>query len=298
MPSYATCHIFAATVQRVTSDAVAHIIDSAPSAYRWGAQGVSPLRMYHAPLPSPLHHAAAELRTQPPARLFEALCRAACGAHNTAALAYVFGFCTHYALDRVTHAFLEAQADRLSLYLPNYSAEARRKLVESDIDGILITNYIAAAPAEFEAFRLLDPSAAECTVLARVLAGAAKSACGARVSPAAVYRSLHDMRRVLHLTHSGSHIRGRLVHLERLAGKAGLASSLIRPAEPLAADCANQSHRPWSSGNGERTESFCDLFDAAVPLAVSLQRAVLERYYQQKPLDPRFFPTNFCGAAT
>lgn len=55
---------------------VAHIIDSAPSAYRWGAQGVSPLRMYHAPLPSPLHHAAAELRTQPPARLFEALCRA------------------------------------------------------------------------------------------------------------------------------------------------------------------------------------------------------------------------------
>ena len=77
MPSYATCHIFAATVQRVTSDAVAHIIDSAPSAYRWGAQGVSPLRMYHAPLPSPLHHAAVELRTQPPARLFEALCRAA-----------------------------------------------------------------------------------------------------------------------------------------------------------------------------------------------------------------------------
>ena len=62
MPSYATCHIFATTVQRVTSDAVAHIIDSAPSAYRWGAQGVSPLRMYHAPLPSPLHHAAAELR--------------------------------------------------------------------------------------------------------------------------------------------------------------------------------------------------------------------------------------------
>ena len=62
MPSYATCHIFAATVQRVTSDAGAHIIDSAPSAYRWGAQGVSPLRMYHAPLPSPLHHAAAELR--------------------------------------------------------------------------------------------------------------------------------------------------------------------------------------------------------------------------------------------
>ena len=122
MPSYATCHIFAATVQRVTSDAVAHIIDSAPSAYRWGAQGVSPLRMYHAPLPSPLHHAAAELRTQPPARLFEALCRAACAAHNTAALAYVFGFCTNYALSRVTSRFIDEQADRLVTYMPGLSA--------------------------------------------------------------------------------------------------------------------------------------------------------------------------------
>lgn len=298
MPSYATHHIFAATVQRVTGDSAAHIAATYPAGYRWGAQGPDPLYYYHAPFSGALGRLARRMHTEPPGALFEALCAAAVQQHDAAALAYVFGFCTHYALDRVTHAFLQAQADRLSLYLPNYSAEARRKLVESDIDGILIANYIAAAPAEFEAFRLLDPSAAECTVLARVLAGAAKSACGARVSPAAVYRSLHDMRRVLHLTHSGSHIRGRLVHLERLAGKAGLASSLIRPAEPLAADCANQSHRPWSSGSGERTESFCDLFDAAVPLAVSLQRAVLERYYQQKPLDPRFFPTNFCGTAT
>ena len=127
MPSYATCHIFAATVQRVTSDAVAHIIDSAPSAYRWGAQGVSPLRMYHAPLPSPLHHAAAELRTQPPARLFEALCRAACGAHNTAALAYVFGFCTNYALSRVTSRFIDEQADRLVTYMPSLSSAGRER---------------------------------------------------------------------------------------------------------------------------------------------------------------------------
>lgn len=159
MPSYATCHIFAATVQRVTSDAVAHIIDSAPSAYRWGAQGVSPLRMYHAPLPSPLHHAAAELRTQPPARLFEALCRAACAAHNTAALAYVFGFCTNYALSRVTSRFIDEQADRLATYMPGLSAAARRQLAASDIDGIMIEDYIDTASADYAAYRLLDADA-------------------------------------------------------------------------------------------------------------------------------------------
>ena len=171
MPSYATCHIFAATVQRVTSDAV----------YRWGAQGVSPLRMYHAPLPSPLHHAAAELRTQPPARLFEALCRAACAAHNTAALAYVFGFCTNYALSRVTSRFIDEQADRLATYMPGLSAAARRQLAASDIDGIMIEDYIDTASADYAAYRLLDADAPECTAAARVLAQAVQRSV--RTSP-------------------------------------------------------------------------------------------------------------------
>lgn len=297
MPSYATHHIFAATVQRVTGDSTAHIAASYPAGYRWGAQGPEPLSLYHTPFPSQTRRLAQRMRTEPPAPLFEAMCEAAVQEHNTAALAYVFGFCTNYALSRVTNAFIDAQADRLALYMPGYSAEARRKLVESDIDGIMIANYIAADPATFEAYRLLDPSAAECTVLARVLSHAAKSVYGMRVPPAAIYHSLHDMRRVLHLTHSGSHARGRLQRFERLLGKSGLASSHIRPAEPLAADCANQEHRVWLSDGAERTDSFFDLFDAAVPLAVSLQRAVLERYYQQKPLDLRFFPTDFTGTA-
>ena len=295
MPSYATCHIFAATVQRVTSDAVAHIIDSAPAAYRWGAQGTAPLRMYHAPFPSPLHHAAAELRTQPPAKLFEALCKAACDAHNTAALAYVFGFCTNYALSRVTSRFIDEQADRLVTYMPGISAAARRQLAASDIDGIMIENYIDTASADYAAYRLLDADAPECTASARVLAQAVHETFGTRVSPAAVYRGMHDMRHILHLAHNGTPLRGRLQHLERLLGKAGMASAFIRPAEPLAADCANREHRSWQSANGERTESFCDLFDAAVPLAVSLQRAMLDRYFQDKPLDPRFFPSDFNG---
>ena len=87
--------------------------------------------------------------------------------------------------------------------------------------------------------------------------------------PAAVYRGMHDMRHILRLAHGGVPVRSRLQKLEHLLGRSGMASSFIRPAEPLAADCANREHRPWQSANGERTESFGDLFDAAVPLAVS-----------------------------
>ena len=186
MPSFTPHHIFAATVQRVTGDSAARIAAAYPAGYRWGAQGPEPLLLYHLPFPSQLHRLAHRMRTEPPAELFEALCAAAAQERNTAALAYVFGFCTNYALDRVTHAFIQAQADRLALFMPGYSAEARRKLAESDIDGILIADYIAAEPAKFEAFRLLDPNAPECTVLARVVSHAAKQAYGTRVAPASV----------------------------------------------------------------------------------------------------------------
>ena len=295
MPYFATHHIFAATVQRVTGESAARIAAAYPAGYRWGAQGADLLAYYHAPMPDPLARLARRLHSAPAGALFEALCEAAVQRHDTAALAYVFGFCTHYALDRVTHAFLEAQADRLALFHPAYSAAARRRMVENDIDGVMIADYISADPASFEAFRLLDPHAAECTVAARVLADAARQTCGVRLSPAAVYRAMHDMRRMLHLAHSGVPLRGRLARFERFAGGKGFASSLLRPAKPHAADCANRSHRPWAADGAERTESFFDLFDAAVPLAVSLQRAVLERYYQAKPLDSRFFPTDFYG---
>ena len=130
---------------------------------------------------------------------------------------------------------------------------------------------------------------------AHVLAQAVHATLGTHVSPAAVYRGMHDMRHILRLAHGGVPVRSRLQKLEHLLGRSGMASSFIRPAEPLAADCANREHRPWQSANGERTESFGDLFDAAVPLAVSLQRAVLDRYFQNKPLDPRFFPSDFNG---
>lgn len=295
MPSYATHHIFATTVQRVTGDPPARIAANAPIAYRWGAQGPDPLLFYHAPLPNALHRLGQRLYTEPPAPLFEALCEAAVQAHDTTALAYVFGFCTHYALERVTSGFITAQADRLARILPGHPAETRRRMVETDIDGIMIAGYITADPTQYKAYRLLDPGSSECIVLARVLAQAVRETCAVRLSPAAVYRSLHDMRRVLRLAHHGEQLRGHLAHLDRLTGKTDLAAARIPSAQPLAADCANQAHRPWMSNDVERTDSFCDLFDAAVPLAVSLQRIVLERYYQQKPLDARFFPTDLTG---
>ena len=165
----------------------------------------------------------------------------------------------------------------------------------ADIDGVMIADFVSDTPAEYEAYRQLEPDAPESPLAAKILAQALRETYGVHITPAAVYHSMNDMRRMHHLAHQGASALSRLQRFEHLIGKSGFASSLIRPTEPLAADCTNQEHRPWTSRTGERTDSFSDLFDAAVPLAVSLQRAALDRYYQQKPLDPRFFPTDFTG---
>lgn len=295
VPAYATHHIFASIVQRVTGDTMVHIISLYPAGYRWGALGPDPLYYYHAPFSNQMSRLARRMHEEPSAPLFEALCEAAVQQHNTAALAYVFGFCTHYALERVSHSFISAQADRLSVFMPGWTAETRRRMVESDIDGIMISEYISPDSENYEAYKLLDPGAAECTVFSKVFSEAAKNVYNVRISPASVYRSLGDMRKAMRLAHNGVRVKGRLERFERFMGRSGAASSMLRPEKPLPAGCANTEHLQWQSGGELRTESFFDLFDAAVPLAVTLQRAVLERYYQQKPLDKRFFPTNFYG---
>ena len=256
MPSFATHHIFAATVQRVTGESAARIAAASPAGYRWGAQGPEPLALYHLPFPSPVHRLAQRMRTEPPAALFEALCAAAVQERSTAALAYVFGFCTNYALDRVTHAFIRAQADRLALFMPGYSAEARRRLVESDIDGVMIADYIDAAPASFEAYRLLDSKAPECTVLARVLARTAWTAYGVHLAPAAAYRSFHDMRRLLRLTHSGAHTRTRLLGWSTSRAKAGWPLHLsARPSRLPRTAPTRRTARGCRTASNARTRS-------------------------------------------
>ena len=254
MPSFATHHIFATTVQRVTGDSVSHIAASYPAGYRWGAQGPEPLALYRLPVPSHLHRLAHRMRAEAPGALFEALCAAAVQERSTAALAYVFGFCTNYALDRVTHAFIRAQADRLALFMPGYSAEARRRLVESDIDGVMIADYIDAAPASFEAYRLLDPKAPECTVLARVLARTARTAYGVHLAPAAAYRSFHDMRRVLHLRTAAAMCAAAWKNSNTSQAKADwLPRSSVRPSRSPRTAPTRRTAPGWRMVSNART---------------------------------------------
>lgn len=296
MPSYITHHVFSNAAEQISGDTIAHIASLYPDAYHWGAQGPDPLYYYHAPFNGTIGAAAEKIHSGSAADFFEALCVSAMKQHDSAALSYVFGFCTHYALERVTHAYIEAWSAILSNALPEHTLAACKKRIEQAIDCYMIEHYFSASALSFDINHLLDPHAAECTVLSRVLSASAKMIPGIRLSPAAIYRALQDMHRALQLASSRSVLQKRFTLSKKLAAKSKYFASIISANEPLPIDAANQNHAVWIAANdSERTDSFHDLFSAAIPLAVSLQRAVLNRYYQQKPLDPRFFPTNFYG---
>ena len=77
--------------------------------------------------------------------------------------------------------------------------EARRHLVESDIDGVMIADFVSGTPAEYEAYRQLEPDAPESPLAAKILAQALRETYGVHITPAAVYHSMNDMRRMHHL---------------------------------------------------------------------------------------------------
>lgn len=296
MPFFVTHHIFSSTVQRITEDAAAQVIAQYPAGYRWGALGPSPLLFYHAPFPNTTARLPYRIYEEPSAPLFEALCQTAIQQDNPTALAYALGFCTHYALERVSSPFIKAQANQLIFSFPSSPFVIRRHIVESNLDSIMTAEYITPDnPTTYKAYRLLETNAAECIVLSRTLAESLKLAYGIQLSPAMAYRSLHDMRKVFHLLYHynlSTRRRGRLSHWLK---QEGLLFSPVRLTQQLEEHCANPQRRTWETDTETRTESFFDLFDAAIPLAVSLQHTVIERYYQNKPLDRRFFPTNFYG---
>jgi len=297
MPFFVTHHIFSSTTQRIAEDAAAQIVAQYPAGYRWGALGPSPLLFYHAPFPNTTAQLPYRIYEKPSAPLFEALCQTAIRQNNPAALAYALGFCTHYALERVSFPFIKAQANQLVFSFSSASFIMRRHIIEAALDRVMTAEYITLDnPTTYKAYRLLEANAAECIVLSRTLSDSLKLAYGIQLSPATAYRSLHDMRKVFHLLYQDMSTRSRQKHWSHWLKHKGLLFPLEQIDRRLLEErCANTDHLIWESNAGTRAESFFDLFDAAIPLAVSLQHAVIERYYRNKPLDKRFFPTNFYG---
>lgn len=302
MPSLVTHHHFAVLVQQASGADLRYAGDAAPSAYHWGAQGPDILYYHNAPFGSRTALLGQRMHEGRVAEAFSALVRSGVRQHNPAALSYLLGFCTHYVLDRRTHPYIQDMiATQLLPRYPEYDEACCHRLCEADLDAAVIENYISSDQVHFEAFRLLDaPPASVARLIGRMLTDVGDPVYRIETAPPRVEAAMRTMRLVYNILHGGGSepARGQIEVLERMFAKPGLLSSMLRPTAPLPEDCANLAHRVWHKPqvpDVDRSESFFELLESAVPAAISLQRAVYTSYRRGTPLNQLFFPANYNG---
>ena len=268
------CHftIFAATVQRVTSDLVAHIASLLPGSLPMGLAGD---RTRWRSIMRRSRPRCADWRT---VRLHRTACAAVrvtvqsrrCVAQHGCTRVCIWILHALCAQPRNLYSFVSAQADRVVAVHAGYSAEARRHLVESDIDGVMIADFVSTRPPSTR--RTVSWSRMRLSPLSRQNSGA---------GPAGdVWRVHHACRRLpldeRYAPHAPSRASGRLCAHPSAAVRA--PDRQIRfcvpahPSDRAARGGLHQSGAPSVDIPHRRANGFhsSDLFDAAVPLAVSL----------------------------
>lgn len=283
MPSFIAHHAFAAEAAHAAPTAAARLCAAFPTAYSWGSQGPDPF--FFSPwarVGSALHHGAGTVA------VFQSMADAAGG--SPAALAYLLGFCTHYAFDCTVHPYIEDQT-RLLMARRSLSSAAAHKLCETDLDAGILRAHGYASPSTVPAYRLLDVSAPECREAARLLAAAGG------VTPRQARAAMRSMRCIYRLLHGGGAVRTVLPLIEDALGQRQAVSSMLRADAPLPEDTPNRARRVWRDWDGEpHTEDFRTLAERhALPLALKLQRAACAAVRKGVPFPDGLFPLNYSG---
>ena len=224
MPSFVMHHYFAARVCELAPPELARICTAAPAAYSWGSQGPDPF--FFIPLSGASAQLGGRMHRGHIAEVFRAMAQAAHG--SAVALAYLLGFCTHYALDRTVHPYIETQTQRL---MKEYqlSNSAAHKLCEADLDAEVLRWRGVTDPAKEPAYKLLNASSPEVPEAARMLA-AAGNAVGGQVTAAKAAQAMHLIHLAYAVFHYGRGSQKGIVLAERALSGSGFHPVSAKPA--------------------------------------------------------------------
>ncbi len=290
MPSYVMHHHFAKLVQDAAPRAVAQVCEAAPDAYFWGSQGPDPF--FFAVCNGDTAKLGGKMHRGSIGEAFNAIAAQASG--SAAGTAYLFGFCTHYALDRTAHPYIEDQTRRLMAHY-GIGSSAAHKLCETDLDASVLLER-GEDPATYPAYRILDSETPSRAVIGSLLA-AAGNAAGGEVSAQDASRALRAMYEVYRLLHERRALGGALRIGERLARQPGVLSAMIRRSELLPDDSLNRARRAWLDWEGRtHTEDFRSLMEAdALAFALKLQRAACAAARRGCAFPPELFDRDYSG---
>ncbi len=200
--------------------------------------------------------------------------------------AFALGLLAHYCLDSCAHPFVFAQQAAISDAAPELTGSQAElhAVIESDIDSWILFEKRGATVAERPAHTNLMRTERICRVAGALFSQVALSVYGRAISPEEYGACVADYELEYRLLDPAGGPLARLAGtVERLAKPHSFAEAMAhRVVGDRECPAANLAQRPWSdpSDGTSRTESFADLFDAALAsypvLAEAFSRGTLE----------------------
>ena len=194
-----------------------------------------------------------------------------------AALAYLAGYLTHYALDASTHPYIyyksgfKRKGDRTN----PLRHSVNHRTFETNIDVLMLDMVSSEKPSDKKIWQFVSSSFKEAQTTAAMLSGALREVYGMKLSDRQVYAAFRSMGAVNRLLQSNGGKRKQVMaFIEDFTIKEYVISSLIHSQTADAAlDFLNLKKQPWYFPWEDTTahdSTFTDLFEIAVEQAVHM----------------------------
>jgi len=179
--------------------------------------------------------------------------------------AYVAGFLVHYAVDVHAHGYVfgKTQAET------GMKESARHRHFETSVDVLMLKRMYGLKPKDFNQRKLISPKKIHLRVAADAMSEAVREVYHRDIGPIDVYRAMEAMAQFTGYLESSSGRRKRWIgHAEDMMVRSRIISALVHMQEVTdGCDYLNTQKLPWNApwaADETRTESFVDLFEAAV----------------------------------
>jgi len=203
------------------------------------------------------------------------------GGEREAALSYICGYLTHYALDGNAHPYIyyksgfKTEGDSR----PSLHYSIRHQSFETNVDIEMLKLAASQEPADKRLWRLIRVSRLQAAGAASVISSGLSDVYGIKLGKRSVYRAMSSMVTITRLLQSRTGRRKRLIgSVEGLLMKeSGYVSSLIHDQRTDGQDYLNLRREPWAypwdnpnEDSSLQSHAFTDMFQKSVDDSVRL----------------------------
>ena len=215
--------------------------------------------------------------------------------------AYVAGFLAHYAVDVHTHPYVYSQTHEPPN--PKIKEATRHRHFETSVDVQMLYRLYGRQPADYKLWQLISPEKLHMRAAAAAVSASIRQVYDRDINPWDVYRAMEQMayftkclqskhgwrKRMLQWAEGktvGSHIISALIHMQEITDGRDYLNIKKAPWSP-----------PWAPEEA-RTESFVELFEAAVQDAARMIQALFAYMHNELPKNQLALIIRNCSLKT